>query len=646
MNFFFLSLICVLSSCGQNPHLKVRPKIETIKPEVNPIKLEAELILREKNSKRESFVDFGKIKKGETAQKIIEVINIGNNTATEVTLPQSLSSFSIQNLNCEQTIEARKKCQLLVTLNGNVEGIQKDDLEVIYGEASQSNEKPPLKKTSALILGEVQGDIPLNAKIIFTPKNFRSGLIHLKDVPVLASRRIELELKNVGEVEVKGLKLSEIIQPFKLIKTDCGNNLHPDQFCEVIINYQSPTVSANELEVRASSMASGHQIIAIQTIRANSIKLNNPAKLEVEDAVIHRDIFKILGIDPQTLSPFHEVRGLDVGLLKQGNPINFLLKLKNTGHHPAVITKLRHLTGAQFKYTNDRYPGTNGNCSNEVEPGPCQVEINVNPIEMNNIYDVLEYTYLDGHGNTRRLSILLFASVGQRELVECKKIPARESSVQREIVRLKTNNLSYKLPYKLTSASTGAQLQLLYNTESNSSVRSLSEANTQIPIVKNAMVQFGFAIRENELKKYPSARIEFDIFKIGTEGTKFDTTEVLCLNENRKCSGTFFIDNRYGALKTPNYSIQSNQFSTELTGSVIENVNSLRNIFSTTFQSGLIENSANYNTFRLRKRVSLYDLFGTFSTGSDGLNFILADDSMLLSRPNLILEDEFSKCPE
>jgi hypothetical protein len=274
----------------------------------------------------------------------------------------------------------------------------------------------------------------------------------------------------------------------------------------------------------------------------------------------------------------------------------------------------------------------------------------ITPSDIRNISDLLELTYEDGNGNTRRLSILLFASVREKQLVACKTISARSNNEQREVVKRLIDMNAYKLPYKTNSTVTTATLQTLFNLESNMTVRSQTEtSNYVIPTVKNAMVQFGFDISKAELSKYSSVKIELDILKVGTEGSIFDTTEIICLNENRNCSGTFFIDSNFGPLKTANYKINSQLFSGELLRSASENPESLDHIFSLSGNKSLVSKSNDYSVFRLKKRISFRDLFGDYTAIEDsrnGLNLILADDSLLLGLPKLVLESDLNTCPE
>ena len=644
MQFSVFILLLVAVSCGQNPHLKIRPKVGALDRNINPITVSAELILREKGSKKEGVVDFGNLKKGQVHTRQLELVNIGQINATGISIPTEIGSFILENLNCTEVLDRGQSCDLNVKISPTKEGVESSTLIVDYDPVNEKSQK----NVKSFILANVQVEpTPQEVKLAFIPKNYPTGLIVLKDIPLSEKRRIELELRNVGEIVATNLRLSELTSPYRMISTNCSQELPVGAFCSLEIEYSADSVREDSLTLTASSKFSDSK--AIQEIKANAVKLNLPAKIEVVDGEISQDIYEILGVKPESLSPYHEVRGVDVGILTTERPIRFNLKLNNIGDNTAKITQIKHLETNEFKYTLGNYPGEKGTCSLEIQKGDCHIEIIVAPKDIRNISDLLELTYEDGNGNTRRLSILLLASVREKQLIACKTITARSNAEQREVVKRLTSLNAYKLPYKLNSTETNANLQTLFNLESNMTVRSQSDiSNYVIPTVKNAMVQFGFDISKTELNKYSSAKIELDISKIGTEGSKFDTTEVLCLNENRMCSGTFFIDSNFGPLKTSNYKINTQLFSGELLRSSSENPESLDHVFSLSGNKGLVSKTDNYSVFRLKKRIPLKDLFGDFTIISDfgnGLNLILADDSLLLGLPKLVLETDQNSCP-
>ena len=646
MQFNLFALLLFLVSCGQNPHLKIKPKIGALDPNVNPVTATPELILREKGSKKEGVVDFGNLKKGQLHSRQLELINVGQVSAQGIIIPSEAGLFNIENLNCPEVLERGQSCDLNVKINTSKEGVESSTITVEYDPVNQK----PQRNVKSFLLALVQSEVsPAAAKLVFIPKNYPTGLILLKDIPLFETKRIELELRNVGEVSATNLRFSEISAPYNLLKTNCSTELESGSFCSLEIEYTPTNIQEDSLVLLASSKFFEKNINAVQEIKGNGIKLNLAAKIEVVDGEISQDIYEILGVNPESLSPYQEVRGVDVGILTTQMPLRFKLKLKNIGDNSAKIIKIRHPESDEFKYTLGNYPGEKGTCSMSIEKGECVVEILVSPKEIRNISDLLEITYDDGNGITRRLSILLFASVREKQVVVCKTISARSNTDHREVIKKLIDINSYKLPYKTSSPATAATLQTLFNLESNMTVRSENEvSNYVVPTVKNAMVQFGFDITKTELSKYPSVKIEVDILKIGTEGAKFDTTEVLCLNENRVCSGSFFIDSNFSPLKTTNYKLNSQLFSGELLRSASENPESLDHIFSLTANKGLVSKSDNYSVFRLKKRIPLKDLFGdytNFENFENGLNLILADDSLLLSLPKLVLETDLNSCP-
>jgi hypothetical protein len=285
-----------------------------------------------------------------------------------------------------------------------------------------------------------------------------------------------------------------------------------------------------------------------------------------------------------------------------------------------------------------------------IPKGKCSLNVKVTPTDLGNIHDLVEITYQDKRGSLRRLSLLLFASVKEETIVECKSLIARSIVEQSKVVSSLTAAGKYKLPYRLKSTVSSAALGLAYNTQSNHNLRmSKNSDSLVVPSNHNVMVQFGFEISKEELLKFKSAKIELDILKISTEGAKFDTTEILCLNENKHCSGTFFIDSNFSHLNTSNYVMQSNYFSQELLRSSAQDITSLREILSTHGSfSAQGAAPAHSRIFRLKKSFPLMSLFGSIKGDSldlsKGLNFILADDSVLISAPRLILESDDVAC--
>jgi hypothetical protein len=627
--------ILVITSCGRNPHLNVKSITpEVALPSLEPQKAEPNVILREKVSKKEGLLDLGDLKVGDKSSLDLELVNVGTAQATTLLIPTLVGNFNIINIDCITELAAGEACNLRIELTAVSEKVEKESLPVTYRNSSEE------VKLKSYLVASIKALIPatiLRPEVIIIPKNTTSGVVYLKDVPLKEERTVSLEVRNIGKADAQNLKLPTLPAPYKMTDENCPETLAPDAFCEVNFTYSPLVVKDDELTFDIQY----NDLKATQLILANAIKLDVPAKIEVSDGIITQDIYEIMNIKPEMLSPFQEVRGLDLGTIQLGKENVIKVVLNNSGVAEAKIVDLKTFQTPEFKM-NGPFPGTGGSCALVLKKGSCTFEVIVTPKDLKSIHDLVEFTYEDGNGNTRRLSLVLFAAVKDEAVVSCKTLLARSTGEQSMAIK---KIVDYKLPYK-TKASK-ASLQVLFNTESNMNLRFVKGATSVIvPSVHNAMVQFGFNITKEELAKYKSVQIELDILKIGTEGAKFDTTEILCLNETKKCSGTFFIDSNYGPLNTPNYQMHSNFFSAELLRSSQTNLSSMKDILA---GRGLTANGAgkaNDTIFRLKKRFSLGSLYGNTKSAdlSQGLNFILADDSHLLSLPKLILESNAVEC--
>lgn len=630
--------ILMLAACGRNPHLVSKDiALETILPSLEPIKVSPQLVLREKVSKKEQPFNFGELKVGDKSTLDLELINVGKDTAKNVKIPTLIGDFNVINIDCGQELIQDEVCHLKIEITGVTPTTTPvaEALRIVYSNASD------IFSSSSALVASVKAPTPPVATpqpdLIIIPKNASSGIVYLKDVPLLEERVVTLELRNIGNADAENVQLPTLSSPYKLINQNCKAKLAPTEFCEVNFSYSPVAVKEDKMnfEVAYSDLK------VSQLVLANGIKLEAPGKIDVKDGIITQDIYDIIDVKPEMLSPLQEVRGIDLGSLLVNKEVSIKVSLDNSGATAAKIINVKGFQTPQFKM-DGAFPGVGGNCTLNLK-GTCDFVVKVTPKDLNNIHDLIELTYEDGQGNKRRLSLVLFASVKTESVAACKTILARSSVDQS--VALQKLGANYKLPYKLKVGT--AALTLLYNTESNKNLRfTNAQGSVVVPSVKNAMVQFGFNISEEELAKYKSVQVELDILKVGTEGAKFDTTEVICLNEVKKCSGTFFIDSNFSHLNTPNYDMYSNFFSSELLRSSQTNLAALKDVLA---GKGLVANGAGLaadTIYRLKKKFPLQNLFGKVKGTSmaQGLNFVLADDSHLLTMPKLILESSPADC--
>lgn len=629
--------IVMLSSCGRNPHLVRKDLIETALPSLEPVKISPLLILREKLSKKEQPFNLGELKVGDKASLDLELVNVGTDTARNVKIPTLVGNFNIINIDCSPEVQIAEICNLKIEITAPAPTTEPiaEAFRIAY-----SNTNDLFHADSTLVASVKAPSAPVSVPkpdVIIIPKNTSSGIVYLKDVPLNEERIVTLEVRNIGNAVAEDLTLPKLSAPYKLISENCQDKLAPADFCEVIFSYTPIAVKEDKMNFDITYS----ELKTTQLILANAVKLIVPAKIDVTDGIITQDIYDIIDVKPEMLSHLQEVRGIDLGSLLLGKEVSIKVALNNAGEASAKIIDVKGFQTPEFKM-DGTFPGVGGNCSLNLK-GSCEFVVKVTPKELKNIHDLIELTYEDGNGNKRRLSLVLFASVKTETIAACKTIVARNGVDQS--IALQKLGANYKLPYK-TKVGTAA-LSLLYNTDSNKNLRfTNSSGSVVVPSVKNAMVQFGFNITEEELSKYKSVQVELDILKVGTEGAKFDTTEVICLNEVKKCSGTFFIDSNFSHLNTPNYDMYSNFFSSELLRSSQTNVSSLKEVLA---GKGLVANGVGLATdsvYRLKKKFPLHTLFGKTKgiDMSQGLNFVLADDSHLLTMPKLILESSPAEC--
>lgn len=638
-------MVLSLTGCGRNPQItrKTNNQQESLLPTLEPRNMEPQLILRDKELKQEGPYSFGDVKIGDKAVRFWEIVNIGLVNANSIVIPKVIGEFRVTNINCKDQLAVQESCDLKVEIESQKEKLEIEKLTISYADVDGKTFKLEPTLAANIKNSPVVVEPELVGRLILIPKNNPQGIILLKDVAIGEKSSIQLELKNVGEASVSKISLPELNAPYVLKSHNCPATLAVAASCDIFFDYSPQEAQIDHLNF---SVKYNDDKNVEQVVLANAVRLVTAAKLELVDGIINQDIYDMLSIKPESLSPFQEIRGIDLGTLKVNREVTIPVILNNIGGANAIVTAVKDLQGGIISFNQGPFPGKNGTCSNYMGTGKCSLDIKVKPTDLKDIQDVFEISYQDGRGNLRRLTVVMFAKVKEgHPTLACKTITARSSSEQSEVIKRLNAQSLYKLPYKLKVGT--AALDVLFNTDSNLNLRMTRNNETLVaPSVKNAMIQFGFDVDKNELLKYKSVKLELDILKVSTEGAKFDTTEVLCLNENRSCSGTFFIDSHFSTLNTKNYSMISNYFSAELLRSSPENLTTLKAQLAPRGLVAAREAAKSDNLFRLKKKLSLESLAGDLKNVGfpDGLNFVLADDSVLLSAPRLILETESEKC--
>ena len=641
-----LAISASLVGCGRNPHVELKsksPKLSaTLTPGLEPESTAPSLIIRDKSTKSEGIMDFGSGRTGEKLTKDFEVVNVGTAKAQEITIPDTVGSFKVTNVNCGKELDVNESCDLTGEIVSLKDDVEKNEVTVKYKDAAG---KDLLAKTF-LLASLRDALVPPKgpeAKVVLILKNGDSSNIVLSDIPVGNTVILNFELRNVGDAGATNVVLPKLPDNFIVRSTTCTDKLDVNAACDIVVEYAPTKVESSNIVLNITYQGG----VINQVIVFNSIHLDSSSRIEVVGGIVGKEIFELMNVKPEMLSPFQDVLGIDLGTLTLNKPLTFKVNLKNNGESVANVTEVKGFQTDEFAFNQKDYPGLNGTCSQSISKGDCFLDVKVSPKQLGNIHDIVEITYKDNRGQTLRLSLILIAHVEQETIVQCKTLAARSNADQSSVVSDLTAKGLYKLPYKLKSTKSSASVMTLFNTQSNHNLRmTKNRESLVVPSNHNVMVQFGFDITKEDLENIKSIKLELDILKLSTEGVKFDSTEVLCLNENRQCSGTFFSDSNFSNLNTNNYTRQSDYFSQELLRSSQQDLSALKNILA---GRGLTAQGAALpadHIFRLKKSFPLSSLFGSIQNIdlSKGLNFVLADDSVLLSAPRLILESSQAAC--
>ncbi|MFZ4712154.1 MAG: hypothetical protein ACOYL6_00445 [Bacteriovoracaceae bacterium] len=644
-----LTVVFILSACGRNPYItEITSEKSGALPLLESQRLEAdqepELILRDKESGKEDILDMGRAKKGERLSRIWELINIGEAKAQDIKLPSQIGPFTITNLNCREDLEVKEACLLKGEIETFNDANEKGLIEIAYSGSKKEN-----LGLKAVVVAEEEAEIVIApkpeeklAKVILINKHEPSGIVFLKNIPVGDSKEVYLELKNVGNLDADKLTLPKVNEPFILKNISCKENLKIDESCEVVIIYSPKKEGDSKANLSFTySPKPGEQKKLSNDILASAVKMQKPAILVVDNSYINQEVFDVLGIKPADVSPFQYIRAVDLGNIIKGEETKFKLVINNEGDKPANIIDLK-------KFKGTMYSNIGGTCADKMSiTKTCTINGTLKSSKLGPVYDVTEISYQDESGVLRRLSVLVKATIKEPTVSEtylCRQTKEARNNADQEmkIAYLKQEKL-YLLPYKTKNNVTSAKLDLLTNYLNNKNYRVSHQGRSYVvPAVKNAEVQFGFRLSEADLVDVVDIKLSVDILKLSDENQKFETTEILCLNETRQCSGAFFIDSNFGELKTTNYSLANNLFSKELLKSVITNPGEI--CYQGTIGSAEAA-TATTKTHRLKTELSLKDLLNLNEaklktmTGiaKRGFNFVLSDDSLLLSTPKLIL---------
>jgi hypothetical protein len=615
------TLIGLISSCGKNPHLKVKPvSNEPIRSEIRPDPDSiSNLIIRPANSNLSSGqIDLGEMESPSTTPEV-ELYNTGDLEAVNIKLFSALSKFNIK-AGCS-SLPPKTACPLKVLKSEINSPLISETVVFEYKDLAKVT-----SKYTAVILNaknKVEDQNPDEEE----PVPAKNPRISIENAQTNEDRSlvtsvvnqgvvVNLNIKNTGDVDVKNITINYPTRPDHNCK-----DLRVNATCQVTIKFSTSTAGVSKETVVATAqhdtttIKSSHDItyvISPSTLTARLL----PESYIVDNSYENTEIYQQYNGAPNVEIVKHMI-----------NPSVNGFKIINTKDGNGTITSIRSF-GTRFNILST---GSLNQCQVGGELAKnqlCQLELK--RMASTNLENGI---IIDYHNGQRELKLIVILEESGATTNECRKWIARDDFSQGSVI--KSLGGTYALPYLKSSGD--IKLDVLLNKNHNLVI--INGKNTH-PIVKNGMVQFGFEVDHKTVANYYNdLEIELDVVKFATENAVFDGTEILCLNENRKCSGTFFERSNFTRLLTTNYKKHSNLFSQELTSlSFSPNSDSslLPTVDSLVGQRTLINN--NYKFFRLRKKYKLSELFGTAPTASDkGLNFILADDSYLMDTPKLIL---------
>lgn len=627
------SFSILLASCGNNPQVKGKaptsvPQIQTL---TEALSLAPELIVRSIETNSDTIFNFGDINLSDNVTQVWEIQNIGKATAFTVRIDQMAGRFGLKNKNCPEDLRPDEKCQIVGRFMPEAEEVTSEKLVIHY---SSENKKPLLYQFAVVGRGvkeKTEEKVNSEQRLTIIPKNYPTGPIYLKDIPVGGEVEVHLEVVNTRGEDIQGLKLGQISSPFEMASTNCREVLKKDEKCDIFVHYKPTVKGDTQTALKVSYDSTSEEQLMI----ANAIEKNNEkVRIVVDSSVVDTDDISQLGLKADQLSDNHEIVTVDLGEYTVGKNYDASIVLNSDFSGDIKIDYFRPFQQEGLKTETQV-------CLNEVFKKSCRLTIVIDGKKEGNLFDVLDLGY-SANEQKKRLTVVVKAKVKKSPSVECKSLVARTNINQANLVNKLTKS-QYELPYKEKSKS--ASLKILFNKDSNFNIRLYdSKKSVVIPSVKNAMVQFGFDLKSIDPSLYSKVMLELDIVKINTEGAQFDTTEVLCLNETRTCSGTKFHDSKFRTLNTDSYQLAHDQFSRDLKNSILTSASSVALSLDNRNLVAHLLGSSSHRVFRLRTKISLSDYFGDITKAdlSNGLNFILADDSTLISMPKLIFKNEMS----
>lgn len=235
--------------------------------------------------------------------------------------------------------------------------------------------------------------------------------------------------------------------------------------------------------------------------------------------------------------------------VKSSSIVDIALEKTALNDSAALLTQIRFQNPSEkfslTKYSTKCFEGIKDKCTLGVvfQPNSDKKESNI-----------LIVSYLDANNSEKTIKIKLKGE----GLLESKCIEDRvELLLPKKKSDYSPKESSIELPYYETSSQTDKTLYALANDESN---KSYSHGDQVIEYVEDGQVVLSYDTSKIK-HEVLSTQLAAKMIKSADQGKSFEKTEILCLSNQKLCSGLRFIDSNYSKHINYNYTVVNDIFS-------------------------------------------------------------------------------------
>lgn len=280
---------------------------------------------------------------------------------------------------------------------------------------------------------------------------------------------------------------------------DCGETLRPNTSCKVEINFQSTLTGIFEDYLIISSLH-GKIYVPLSGERKQAKDNSGDKSTKI--------IFQKYSLSTE----------LDFGEMAIGSNSLREIEINNLTDQNVKVSEL-NLDSKVFKLKDSE------NCKNEVSKQGCRIQISFAPEVAGNVEAQLIVKDEDG-------AIVKLKLKGKGVLAE-RCFDKKEKMIKPDIKKI--HNKEIQLPYLLSGPATDVKLNLLYGTDYNVKIKTVS-----LRTVKDAEVVVDYDLSAIPFNAFTDIKIDLDVWKVIADDYK--DTEIICLSSKtiRKCSGRLF----------------------------------------------------------------------------------------------------------